>query len=74
MNHMLKSKEIVQAVVVQILKGIGMAVLCLLLVWGLREQVHVAIDKCLVPMFGFKGNWAMSLFFLVLINLFHRNI
>ncbi len=42
-----------------------MAGLCLLLVWGLREQIHVAIDKCLVPLFGFKGNGALSWFFIM---------
>lgn len=51
--------------VLRVLKGLGMAILCLLLVWGLREQLHDAIDKCLVPIFGFKGNDALSLFFAV---------
>lgn len=62
---MQKGKDRIKSVVVQVLKGIGMAVLSLLLVWGLRVQIHVAIDKCLVPLFGFKGNGALSLFFLV---------
>ena len=61
---MKKGKDRIKSVVVQVLKGIGMVGLCLLLVWGLREQIHVAIDKCLVPLFGFKGNEALSLFFL----------
>ena len=62
---MKKGKDRIKSVVVQVLKGIGMVGLYLLLVWGLREQIHVAIDKCLVPLFGFKGNEALSLFFLV---------
>ena len=62
---MKKGKDTIKAFVVQVLKGIGMAGLCLLLVWGLREQIHVAIDKCLVPLFGFKGNGALSWFFIV---------
>lgn len=62
---MQKGKDRIKSVVVQVLKRIGMAGLCLLLVWGLREQIHVAIDKCLVPLFGFKGNGALSWFFIV---------
>lgn len=62
---MTKSKDTLKAFVIKVLKGIGMAELCLLLVWGLREQIHVAIDKCLVPLFGFKGNGALSWFFIV---------
>lgn len=62
---MQKGKDRIKPVVVQVLKGIGMAGLCLLLVWGLREQIHVAIDKCLVPLFGFKGNGALSWFFIM---------
>lgn len=45
--------------VIRILTGLGMAVVFLLLVWGLREQVRVAIDKSLVPIFGFQGNEAL---------------
>ena len=58
-----KDKEAKRLAVIRILRGLGMAVVCLLLVWGLREQLRMAIDKCLVPIFGFKGNVALSLFF-----------
>lgn len=46
-----------------VLKGMGLLVLCLLLVLGFQEQIRVGIDKCLVPIFGFKGNSFLSSFF-----------
>ena len=54
----------------RIILGFGMAVLCLLLVWGLRDQLRIAIDKCLVPLFGIKGNNVLSWFFCLLTGLF----
>lgn len=60
-----KLKETIGEDLIRVLNGIGMAGLCLLLVWGQREQIHVAIDKCLVPLFGFKGNGALSWFFVI---------
>ena len=60
-----KEKKAKWLAVIRILAGLGMAVVCLLLVWGLREQLRVAIDKSLVPIFGIQGNEALSFFFAI---------
>lgn len=64
------NKERVNSVDLRIILGFGMALLCIVLVWGLKDQLRIAIDKCLVPLFGFKGNNALSCFFALITIVF----